>query len=385
MAKRTTTKTDAAVPKKAGTVPVWVFHGESRYVQMQQTNEIKKNLTKLHGELDVFMFDGPSADVSMVLDELRSPNLMMTHKLVVLDNAEEMLVGNSEAEVDDNGQAKPLTPEQERREASKAKNRELLEKYCKSPDSGSTLVIRAGEKLKAPKLLTAAAAAGEVMVCDAMDQPKAVEFATERAKAYGVKIEPNAAMLLVERVGLDAGQIDCEVAKLATATFAVAMKNPAAAGIISVPLVTMMTGLSGDEAVFDFQRVLLTNTPEGAMEEMRTYIQVYRHDAIVLSIFLCRLMSQIEGVARGLAAGESRQAVMGRYKLWGQMGDMIMGAAASVKQPVAARLLKQAVETDVAMKQTGAEKNRLLEVMVLRLCTVLSRVRAGTGTGAARR
>ena len=377
MAKRaSTTKTDEAAPKKAGVVPVWVFHGDSRYVQMQRTGEIKDKLTKLHGELDVFVFDGPSADVSMVLDELRSPNLMMTHKLVVIDNAEGMLVGSSEGDEDENGQARPLTPEQERREASKARNRELLEKYCKSPDGGSTLVIRAGEKLKAPKLLAAAAAAGEVVVCAVMDQPKAVGFANERAAAYGVKIEPDAAMMLVERIGLDAGQINCEVEKLATATFAVAKQNPAAAGVISVQLVTMMTGLSGDEAVYDFQRVLLTSTPEGALVEMRTYIQVYRHDAIVLSIFLCRLMSQIEGVARGLEAGESKQAVMGRYKLWGTTADMIVAAAAALRQPVAARLLKQAVETDVAMKQTGAEKDRLLEVMVLRLCTVLSRARA---------
>ena len=369
-------KAGNTVEANPGKVPaVVVLHGDSRFVQMQRTGELKAKLTKLHGEVDVFVFDGPNADVSMVLDELRSPNLMMTHKLVVIDNAEAMLVGSSEEEVDENGQPKPLTPEQERREANKAKNRELLEKYCKAVDSGSTLVIRAGQKLKAPKLLTAAAAVGEVVECEGLKQPEAVGFVKQRATAYGVKIEPDAAMLLVKRVGLDAGQIDCEVAKLATATFAVAKKNPAAAGVISVQLVTMMTGLSGEEAVFDFQRVLLTCMPEEALEEMRTYIQVYRHDAIVLSIFLCRLVSQIEGVARGMEAGDSKQAVAGRYKLWGGMGDMIVAAATAVPQPIAARLLKQAVETDVAMKQTGAEKERLLEVMVVRLCTVLSKAR----------
>lgn len=378
MAKRAASSDSDSPPAKAGPPPVLVLHGPERYTQTLRTNQIRRALVKLHGDCDTFLFDGQTADAAAVLDELRSPNLMMTHKLVIIDNAELMLMGKGDDDEDADEPSAAASPAAEERAAGKAKNRELITKYCQSPDPSSTLIIRAGKSLGTLKLLLAAAEkCGGVEKCDDLTEADAVAFAIRKATESEATLDPRAAAMLVDRTGTDLGRIDCEVAKLAVASIAVAKLKPGAkAGVIDTALVAQMTGLSGDEAIYEFQRILLNETPEGAIKELRTFRVVYRHDPVALSIFVCRLMQQLEGVARAIAAGESFAAFSGRLKLWGPSGKDVANVAEKLGQRAAARLLADALEADVGMK-SGGNPDMLLEVIVMRISRAINRAKSG--------
>src|SRR5207253_8118234 len=55
-------------------------------------------LTKAHGEIDSFRFDGASASAAEVLDECRTFGLMRQQKLVIVDNADALLKSPEDVE-----------------------------------------------------------------------------------------------------------------------------------------------------------------------------------------------------------------------------------------------------------------------------------------------
>src|SRR5438067_13461259 len=68
-----------------------ILHGKEPFIRAQKTTEIRAALVKEHGGVDSFAFDGASATAADVLDECRSFGLIAQHKLVILDNAEQLV------------------------------------------------------------------------------------------------------------------------------------------------------------------------------------------------------------------------------------------------------------------------------------------------------
>ena len=52
------------------------------------TSDLEKVLVEEHGEIDRVVFDGETVDLASVLDEVRTFDLLMRHKLVIVDNAD---------------------------------------------------------------------------------------------------------------------------------------------------------------------------------------------------------------------------------------------------------------------------------------------------------
>lgn len=364
-----------------------VLHGPERYLALRASSELKSALLAKHGDLDTVMFDGESADAAQVLDELRSPNLMMTHKLIIIDRGELFLATRAD-DADEAEDAQPLSARAQQAldeaKASKAKNREMMERYAAAPDPSSTLLVRAGRKIPAPKFLAAVeAGGGRVEVLEELRQPQLVSFVVRQAGVYGGSIDPDSAAYLVERCGGDLGTLDCELAKLVLASIASAKLAGASsastgvarpAGQIDRRLIDSMTGLSGEEEGYRFADVLLTRPVPEVMTQLRTYCEVYRSQPTVISIFLCNMMVKLEGFARGLAGGADPRALSGRYKLWGSTLETIPPLARALGAGSAATLLKATVEADAKIK-SGADKDLVIEAIVLRLARAFERAR----------
>ena len=56
------------------------------------TSDFEEILSTQFGEIDKVFFDGATVDLATVLDEVRTFDLLMRHKLVVVDNADAFLV-----------------------------------------------------------------------------------------------------------------------------------------------------------------------------------------------------------------------------------------------------------------------------------------------------
>ena len=67
------------------------MHGKESFLMARYTNDFEAILAKEYGEVDRMVFDGATTDLATILDEVRTFDLMMQHKLVIVDNADAFL------------------------------------------------------------------------------------------------------------------------------------------------------------------------------------------------------------------------------------------------------------------------------------------------------
>ena len=119
-----------------------------------------------------------------MLDECRSFDLMQRQKLVVVENADKLVAGD---------------------------NRPLIERYASAPADHSTLALKAG-KWNRGNLDKLIEKVGVIVKCEPPSAADAAKWAYHRAlKRHDADLDKDAAVALVERVGVDLGRIDTEI------------------------------------------------------------------------------------------------------------------------------------------------------------------------------
>ncbi|MHC4957960.1 MAG: DNA polymerase III subunit delta [Planctomycetota bacterium] len=137
---------------------------------------------------DLSRYQGDSIVIGAVLDELRTPSLLSSGRLVVVENAGPALEGD----------------------ALKA-----LAAYAAAPVQGSVLVLQADKldgRYKAAKELQAVA---NVVDCQAPHDRQVPAWVTQRARdAHGLQVGRDAAEALRARIGEDLGLLDAALSRL---------------------------------------------------------------------------------------------------------------------------------------------------------------------------
>ncbi len=311
---------------------VFVFFGKDAFLRADYTRQLREKLETAKGEIESIHFDGTRDALADVLDECRSFGLMQQHKLVVVENADQLVKGDS---------------------------RPLLERYAEHAPEGSTLVLRCDtwHAGKLDKMITASG--GEVYKCEGLAPNEAVAWAVARAKEFhNAALDRDAAMLLVDRVG-DTGRIDSELGKLAL---------DAPKGKISREQVAQAVGATREEEVWSIQSMILSAGPEELLTRLRAILDNSKQDQSVVTMWACMdLCRKLHLASRGLSQGQSPQAVAGALKLWGPSRDALMAAARRVHPATAAKLLSLAVEADRKSKSGLGQTDRLLERLTLQI------------------
>lgn len=327
---------------------VILLKGPEPYLQSQYLRLVSEGIETEIGEPPSrFDFDGASATLATVLDELRSYGLMQSKKLVVLEAAEQFV----------------------RKEA----NRRALEAYATSPMEETTLVLRTLGDWRAPKLEKAIAAAGVVVPCDPPNAATAASWCGSRAeKAHAATIDRAAATRLVERVGTSLARLDAELGKLAVA----ADGDPP---LITSELVDRMVQPSREEQGWIIQSVVLGGDPGRALRTLRELKDVSRVPDQVLSWALVDLGRKLHEAARQLEAGVGESAVGKALRLWGPDTRPVLETARRLGGVEAGRLFEAAMETDLALKSgRSGDATRTLEglaVLLADTCGTRSGVR----------
>jgi len=310
---------------------VVVLVGKELFLRSQYTSMLREKLVEAHGEIETFKFSGETAEPAMVLDECRSFGLMASHKLVIVDEADQFV---------------------------KADTRPMLERYAQNPSEQATLVLR-GAKWNKGKLDDAIAQAGLILRCDDVEPAVAVRWAQARAgKAYESSIDPRAASALVERLGADLGKIDSELSKLATA----AGKGNA----ITIELIVELVGMTREDDVWAIQEVLLCGDATRTLKELHVILNNSgKGTHVPVSFACCDLARKLMGIAQGMEQGLNANALAKEMKLWGPSRDPIMHAARRVGAMRARKLFDECVRADVALKSSMGTPMRTLEMLAL--------------------
>ncbi len=340
MAKR------AASTKSASRTPtaddrIVVLAGKELFLRSQYTGMLRGALEQVHSEIDTFQFEGDSVEIASVLDECRSFGLMSSHKLVIVDDADQFV----------NEHTRPM-----------------LERYAADPCEQATLLLRAGT-WRPGNLDKAISKVGLVLKCDHVDAGLAIKWTQARAqRAHGSSIGPREAAMLVERLGADLGKIDAELSKLATA----AGSTDGQPNAISAGLIMEMVALTREEETpWVIQEPLLSGDPEHTLRQLHIVLENTGKATHVPVSYACiDLARKLVGVSEGMAQGINANTVAKELKLWGPSRDPIMRLAGRLGPSRARDLLDASIQADMNIKRS-ADPTRTLEILALRFAAAV--------------
>jgi len=312
-----------------------ILHGKDAFTMHERVRRFHQALVAAHGEVSRFDFDGATARLVDVLDELRTFGLLATHKLIVVDKADQFVAGEE--------------------------TRRALERYAENPMQEATLVLRS-EAWRAGNLDKLVAKVGAVLKCEPPDAATAAAWCAKRAdKEHGIAVEDAAVDALVERVGTDLARLDTELAKFA----AYLASEPEGKRRVTRALVTALTGQSREEAAWEVQEAVLSGRASTAVRKVRELVEISQAPEQLIIWSLVDLSRKLHDAARLLAEGAPEQAVSRQVKLWGASAAPTLRAARALGPRRAARLFDEAIDLDRRSKSgLAGELPRTLEAFV---------------------
>jgi DNA polymerase III subunit delta len=299
---------------------VAVLHGKDGYLLTEHLKRYRTLLEEKFGRVEEFTFNGETASLAEVLDELRSWGLMGGHKLVVLDNADEFL------------------RVEERRRA--------IERYVEEPMQEASFVLRATAWRPGNLDKGILKKGGGIIKCEPPTEEKAEDFCVKRClKRWGVAIDREAANLLVERIGPDLARLDTELGKLA----ATVCDRPEPR--ITRADVGEMVGVGREEQAWLIQDALLTGEPTVALTKLRDLLEVSQAPEQMVIWSMVELARKLHDAVRLLSQGEPEFQVGKTLRLWGDAQTQILRAAKGLSPKRAEELLRAAIGIDVGIRR----------------------------------
>jgi len=312
-----------------------VLHGKEDMLKRQRFVELRDALTAERGDIDTFEFDGKTATLADVFDELRGYSLMASYKLVVVDGADEFVKNH----------------------------RDALMRYAEGPVDHATLVLRSDtwHKGNLDKLI---AKCGVILKCDLLKPAEAVAWLVARCEAaHGTKMTRSAAQLLVDRVGASLAGLDAEAGKLALMAEA---GKP-----IDDKLVREVVGKGSDEQAWAVQEAMLGAMQRGsagdAVDVVHELVDLSGQPEVLVMYFVADLMRKLAAAQAMRAQGLAEGAIAKELKLWGARQQMFFAVLRKLGDARMIRLYGAALRADARSKSGLGTPRRNLECFAVGL------------------
>ena len=316
-----------------------IIHGKEPFLMSRYTDDFEDILATQFGKVDRVVFDGATVDLATVLDEVRTFDLMMRHKLVVVDNADAFLVT---------------------KDSGKNSNRQAMERYAKAPVDAATLILRA-TTWRPGKLDKEVAKDGIVFKLQNLSEHDSVRWCIGRCnKEHACTLDPQAAQLLVERIGVSLTRLDAELGKLSA-------KVAPATEIVKEDVVEMV-GLSREEQAWEIQSILLSGNSGAAMAKLGELLDISRQPRELLMWSVVDLTKRLSAAASMLQSGDSPSQIRSSLKLFGDGGNRILTLAKKHTPLQFANLYTEAVAVDARTRSGVLDGRRGLELLTMLIC-----------------
>jgi DNA polymerase III subunit delta len=332
MARRSAASATSATALGAST-RICVLYGPEEMVKREHLDQLRLALAEAHGETETIIYDGLTATLADVLDELRTYSLMPVHKLVIVDHGEEFV----------------------------KRFREAVERYAAAPVDQATLILRADtwNKGNLDKLI---AKVGAIVKCEALTHGEAREWIARRAQAvHGRKLSPEAAGQLVQRLGADLLLLDSELGKV---VLLAGDDQP-----VTPELVEQVVGRSSDEKAWAIQETVLAHLASGTRQnggellvKLHELVDLAGHDPVPITYALADLMRKLYLGAVLKRQGAGEQQIGRAVGLWNpQQQALLVKAIQRLGGPKLQRWFDRAVDLDRRGKSGHGEPLRNLE------------------------
>jgi len=168
--------------------PVIAVTGSQRHFKRQAIARLR-TLVIDDDDSSLSRFPGRETELQTVTDELRTVTMWGDRRLVIVEDADDFV----------------------------SKHRAALEKYVDAPAKKSVLVLDVGTWVKTTRLARQVTDRGLEISCSELKGGALFKWLQDTAAdTYAVKLDRDAAALLVELIGEEPGMLDSELSKLST-------------------------------------------------------------------------------------------------------------------------------------------------------------------------
>lgn len=262
-------------------VNVYAIVGEDSFLQLQKLRSIIESLPPDVQRVD---FDGATAELAEVLDELRLYAMFGGAKVVVLRNADEFV----------------------------SRFREHVEDYLQHPAENSVFVLRFNTLPKTQRVYKFIDKAGKVEHCEKPTQAALPAWIQKHAaSAYSLAVQSEAAAMLADLIGDNLGRLDTELAKLAITI------NPPAK-LTAADVANLIT-FGREQEMWELTNALAQGNSTEAMKRWRQLMQTDPSSEFRATTWLTLWL---EDVRYAISAKQSGERADPR-KLWRYKGDQL--------------------------------------------------------------
>jgi len=265
-------------------------------------------------------FDGETAKLADVLDEVRSPSMFGGLRVAVVRDANDFIT----------------------------KFREQLEDYCAAPSDAGILVLRCDSLPKTQRIYKAIDKIGKIIDVAPPKQFELQNWIIVRAKSHHqAQITPDAARSLAEMIGADLGKLDSELGKLALQT---------TTGRIEAQHVLSVVVFQREQQMWDMTDQLTAAKPDEAVRRWRHLVQTDPSSEFRAVTWLALW---VEKAARALSLRKMRvpsSEIAKELKIWpAQNVDRLIATAERVGETRLLAAVDQLVELDRSIKSSGTD------------------------------
>ncbi len=168
---------------------VCVVFGTEQFLKDQAVGRIRQATIGVAADSLAYSEFDATAELSEVLDELRTLPMLGDRRLVVVADADDFV----------------------------SRHREPLQRYCESPSASAWLLLVCRTFDRRTRLYRTVAAEGQIIACDPLKRHQVAGWIRNHAReAHGCTMDDRAAAFLQQLIGDELSALDGELAKLAT-------------------------------------------------------------------------------------------------------------------------------------------------------------------------
>lgn len=332
---------EAVKEVKTGKIrPFYVVYGKDKY-RMEQFVELiqQKLFTSEQYEMGIMKYDSQETTLEEIVLEAESPPFFVEHKLIIVQDSSIMCAGT--------------------KDQSKLEHKaESLLQYLEHPIESSIIVfVVNAEKLDERKKIVKQLKERRCIVTfPVLDQHQLKQWMTKRASEQGRSLHPDAADLLIARVGASMQHLSQEVDKLCIYV------GPE--GEISLALAQQLTLATLDEDVFALVDAIIKLKLDQALT-MYKQLLVQKEEPIKLVALIARQIRMMIQIKELEEHHYSPQQMAGQIGAHPYAVKLASASAKGFQTNQLAVLLSSLAELDYGMKTGRVDKALGLELFIL--------------------
>ncbi|MCF7957767.1 MAG: DNA polymerase III subunit delta [Phycisphaerae bacterium] len=324
----------SAQSKKTGIRPIYVVFGKDRRRAIDTLDELTDRvLGDADPQLALTVFDGDDVTLSQVLDDLRTLPFLSDYRVVVLKDAGKFVTDH----------------------------RGELETYLESPSKTGVLLILVDSFPGTTRLAKLAKKVGEVFDCGPIKPNQLPAFLINYAsEQHQLKLDSQAAGVLIELAGDDSGILTNEIDKLAVYLGGVNAKRSQ----ISTEDVQAVVGQNRQHNVFSVIEAMTVGNRAEALDRLDQMLNQDRNAEFTAVGAFAWHFRRLYSARLLMDKGVGASGIIKQVGIWNQK-DAFVRQVRQMKVKQVASALRKLMEIDFASKTGGGTVRAGLEKLIL--------------------